>query len=105
MSILKQIFFIDIESVPQSQYAETDYSILEFFNKKFRYEIDKEANYSGDFDAQTAEMSLAEKKLWNKKAALHAEFGKIVCVTIGKLQESGNFYIKSFYGRDEKKIL
>ena len=38
------------------------------------------------------------------KAALYAEFGKIVCITVG-LPHGGNFVVKSFYGDDEKTII
>jgi uncharacterized protein YprB with RNaseH-like and TPR domain len=62
------------------------------------------------------------KKLWDKKAewikrkddddpesvyeraGIYAEFGKIVCISVGFLKDT-EFRLKSFYGDDEKKIL
>jgi predicted PolB exonuclease-like 3'-5' exonuclease len=66
------------------------------------------------------------KKLWDKKAAfikkddsqtsgdvypragIYAEFGKIICISVGYFNRSGNnwqFRLKSFYGDDEKMLL
>jgi predicted PolB exonuclease-like 3'-5' exonuclease len=42
------------------------------------------------------------------RAAIYAEFGKIICISAGYFTRSGNhwqFRIKSFYGDDEKCIL
>jgi 3'-5' exonuclease len=42
------------------------------------------------------------------RAAIYAEFGKIVCISCGVLQNSGNekkIVLKSFYGDDEKTLL
>jgi len=45
-----------------------------------------------------------------KDAAIYAEFGKIICISVGAMKvdkEKGNlkFKIKSFYGHEEKNIL
>lgn len=65
------------------------------------------------------------KHLWNKKAALlakngespeemypragiYAEFGKVICVSVGIFGSRGNqliFRVKSYYGHDESKLL
>ena len=34
-----------------------------------------------------------------------AEFGKIICISIGKLEKNDKLFIKSFYGDDEKQLL
>lgn len=42
------------------------------------------------------------------RAAIYAEFGKIVCISCGCLQTNGGdkkLVIKSYYGHDEKKLL
>jgi 3'-5' exonuclease len=42
------------------------------------------------------------------RAAIYAEFGKIICISCGVLQNSGaekKLVLKSFYGDDEKSIL
>ena len=91
--VLENILFLDIETVPQ----HPDYSKL----------------------------SEAEQKLWGRKAGIlarneetpeeiyakagiYAEFGKIVCITVGALTGPANdrgFRLKSFYGDDEKQLL
>lgn len=45
--------------------------------------------------------------LWLKKASLHPEFGRIVCVSFGVWSDEHCLLerITSFYGNDEKKIL
>ncbi len=43
-----------------------------------------------------------------ERAGIYAEFGKIVCISVGfmvKKQDEFAFRLKSFYGDDEKKIL
>ena len=88
---IERILFLDIETVPQV----------------------------GNWD----EVSEEEKKLWDKKtlrqrgedvsaadfyqdrAGIMAEFGKIICISVGMLEKDNRLKIKSFYGDDEKKLL
>lgn len=102
---IRGINFIDIETTQVSDYSETDYKKLDLFWKKFKSEIDKVVDYSGDFDAQNGEFDLAAKKVWMEKSALTAEFGKIICICIGRLSSDGKFYIKKIYGDSEKELL
>ncbi|MBV2223578.1 MAG: ribonuclease H-like domain-containing protein, partial [Cloacibacterium sp.] len=69
------------------------------------------------------ELSETEKKLWDKKtinqrkedftaeefymerAGIMAEFGKIICISIGMLEKNGSLLIRSFFDEDEKKLL
>jgi 3'-5' exonuclease len=42
------------------------------------------------------------------KAGIYAEFGKVICISVGFVKETGNgkiLRVKSFYGDDEKQIL
>lgn len=67
-------------------------------------------------------LSEQEKNLWDKKtfyqrkeepaeeyyaqrAGVMAEFGKIICITVGMIDKSGKLKITSFYDDDEQKIL
>lgn len=88
---LEKILFLDIETVPQ-------YSVWE-------------------------ELSEADQKLWDKKTArqrteevsaedfyldrggIMAEFGKIICISVGMLEKNETLKIKSFAGDDEKVLL
>lgn len=43
-----------------------------------------------------------------ERAGIYAEFGKIICISCGYIQGSGEdkkLHIKSYYGNDEKKLL
>ncbi len=92
---ITKILFLDIETVPQKK----------------------------DYD----QLSDAEKQLWDKKtdqlnsrnvepipssemydrAGIYAEFGKIVCISVGFIAAGSVpvLRIKSFYGEDEKQLL
>lgn len=67
-------------------------------------------------------LSEQEKNLWDKKtfyqrkeepaeeyyaqrAGVMAEFGKIICITVGMIDKSGKLKITSFYDDDEQKVL
>jgi 3'-5' exonuclease len=80
--------FIDIETVPRYENPEEHPEFLELFKKKFQKDIE---------DRHWQEV-------YEQKAGLTAEFGKIICVSMG-YEQSGSFNTKSFYGEDEKKLL
>lgn len=88
---IERVLFLDIETVPQYEHWQ--------------------------------ELSDTEKKLWEKKTAFQrkddvsaevfygeragimAEFGKIICISIGMIDKAGKLQIKSFAGDDEKTLL
>lgn len=73
--------FIDIESVPRYQYwDQVPHELEVLFTKKFEREIIEQFN-------EHTPMADAHAQVWKEKAALFAEFGKIVCVSIGLLSE------------------
>lgn len=50
---------------------------------------------------------VSEAKIFEEKAAIQAEFGKIVCISTGYITRNSEndeleFKTKSFYGEDEK---
>lgn len=87
---LDKILFLDIETVPLAsdwnELSETDQHLWE---KKTRFqrkeEITGEEFYS--------------------RAGVMAEFGKIICISVGMTDKNETLKIKSFYGDDEKKLL
>jgi len=92
---LKYILFIDIETVSSApEYNKLDERFKDLWAKKMRWQIEKEN--------KTAEQLY-------EKAAIWAEFGKIVCISAGYVVEEKNekkiFRLKSFYGHNEKNIL
>ncbi|MCU0442060.1 MAG: ribonuclease H-like domain-containing protein [Bacteroidia bacterium] len=91
---LSKVLVLDIETVSQQpQYENLDDRWQQLWNKK------SNTLYPKNDQAPDA--------LYNR-AAIYAEFGKIICISAGYFQRSGNhwnFRVKSFYGDDEKIVL
>lgn len=89
------ILFLDIETVPQfSGYNEIPDDWRKLWDTK-------SASLVKYHEGQTNETLYP-------RAGIYAEFGKIVCISCGVMQGSGNqrkIILKSFYGDDEKKLL
>lgn len=89
------ILFLDIETVSASKnYKALSSSFQNLWDKK-------QANI-----IRNTEISADEG--YEQKAALYAEFGKIVCISCGYLSKEDNkevLRIKSFYGDNETKLL
>ena len=47
---------------------------------------------------------LTDEQMWEEKAGLHPEFGRIVCASYGYIKE-GEMKLTSYYGEDEVDIL
>lgn len=90
---LSDVLFLDIETVAKYEnYSELPEQEKALWEKKFSKTLK---------EGQTIEDSYSN-------AALYAEFGKIVCISIGAAYPKGNdthFKLSSFYGHDEKKLL
>ena len=91
---LHKLFIVDIETVPQSP----DYTMLSNeWKGRWRQKI-----------AKTIPESTTPEDSYRQRAGILAEFGKIVCISIGCFHENNgeqNFLIKSVYGDDEKTLL
>ncbi|MEZ4721330.1 MAG: 3'-5' exonuclease [Flavobacteriales bacterium] len=91
---LNNILFLDIETVPQHptmKKAPDEYQKL--WSEKAQYLLREEDDtVESVFD----------------RAGIYAEFGRIVCISVGYINERGSgreLRIKSFYGDDEKILL
>ena len=88
---LEKVLFIDIETVPQSgdwnSLSETDQNLWDKKTKIQRKE---------DFTAE---------EFYKERGGIMAEFGKIICISVGILEKNEKLMIKSFSGDDEKKLL
>lgn len=90
---LNKVIFIDIETVSQEesfQHLSDEWKAL--WEKKSTYLIKDEES---------------PESIYNR-AGIYAEFGKVICISVGVFREFTNkreFRIKSFYGKDEKEIL
>lgn len=93
-----QILFLDIETVP----AYVDYEAMpEVFQQLWR---DKSRKYSSE--------GLPPEELYFQKAGIHAEFGKIVCISAGYFPDpklgvhaENSFRITSFASDNEAELL
>jgi len=90
---LKNILFLDIETVPeQENYDNLSDLSKELFSKKTQYQRKTEDIAPNEF---------------YERAGIWAEFGKIICISVGYFileKNQYHFRIKSFYGK-EKDIL
>lgn len=90
---LYNILFLDIETVPKEEKWENlNKEEQELFAQKTLYQRKEE--YSA--------------KAFYERAGIWAEFGKIICISVGYFSEINNnrkFRVKSFFGDDEKKLL
>ena len=88
---LENILFLDIETVPQfSDFSDLPDNFKELWTEKsktFREEKPADEVY--------------------KRAGIYAEFGKIICISVGIITErpERKLRLKSFYGDDEKVLL
>ena len=91
---LSKILFLDIETVPLVYYhKDLDKKSQELWNKKTTFLQQRE--------------NLGPDEIYDK-AGIYAEFGKIVCISVGfVVQLAGEIQIrlKSFASKDEKKLL
>ena len=89
---LEKILFLDIETVAQQpDFNSVDERLQKFWEQKAKY-------LAAD---ETPEEAYS-------RAGIYAEFGKIVCISVGFITYEGsekNLRLKSFYGDDEKLLL
>jgi predicted PolB exonuclease-like 3'-5' exonuclease len=86
------IMFLDIETVPVlSSFERLEPSMQALWEKK-------SANFRKE-DQTAADVY--------QRAGIYAEFGKIICISVGLLKDKNpyGFRLKSFFGEDEKTIL
>lgn len=90
---LNNILFLDIETVPQEEnWKNLSEETKELYEKKTQYQRK---------EAFTAEAFYDRAGIW-------AEFGKIICISVGYFVEIDNlnqFRVTSFFGDDEKQLL
>ncbi|HIP37426.1 MAG TPA: 3'-5' exonuclease [Crocinitomix sp.] len=91
---LDKILFLDIETVPEVyKFSDLDEKTAELYLQKNKYLIDKD--------------NLTEDEAY-ERAGVFAEFGKIVCISCGIVNNTSNgrqIRMKSFANDDEKQLL
>ncbi len=98
---LSNILFIDIETVSQfATFGELDDTFKDLWRQKTKQLLKKY-----DSDTATADTDAAEQY---GRAAIYAEFGKIICISVGRLTEKEGewtLHLKSFAHHDEATLL
>lgn len=89
---LEHVLFLDIETVPQEEFfTQMDPEMQALWEQKTQYQRREEYTPEEFYD----------------RAGIWAEFGKIVCISVGYFQIKGdirNFRVTSFFG-EEKELL
>lgn len=91
---LEKIVFIDIETAPMvASFQELPSRLQELWKKKLLKET--ATDESPDWES-----------LYMNRAAIFAEFGKIICISVGLYSKKDEvFKIKSFYSENESELL
>jgi 3'-5' exonuclease len=93
---LRDILFLDIETVAVTENFQS-------LNERMKVQWSRKAAFLKREEQQT------DEDLFNQRAGIYSEFGKIICIGIGMLfdHESGSIGLKtkSYYGDDEKRLL
>lgn len=91
---LDKVLFLDIETVPQVyEFEKLDEKAQTLFQSKTRFMQNEEKSFS---------------QLYDDRGGIYAEFGKIVCISVGFINETSTgkqIRLKSFYHDDEEVLL
>lgn len=88
---IDRILFLDIETVPEVP----EFNLLAENRKEL---------WAKKVEKQLGEDETAED-FYEKRAGILAEFGKIICISVGLVVNDNKIRLNSFYGDDENKIL
>jgi len=90
---LEHILFLDIETVPQEEFfTQMDPEMQALWEQKTQYQRKDEFSPEAFYE----------------RAGIWAEFGKIVCISVGYFQIKGdirNFRVTSFFGEEKELLL
>lgn len=92
---LSNILFLDIETVSQ-------YESHEKLPERFKPLFEKKVSYFSEKEGYT------QAEAYSKRAAIFAEFGKVITIGLGFFSKEGNdwfFRVKCLMGHDEKELL
>jgi predicted PolB exonuclease-like 3'-5' exonuclease len=93
---LSKILFLDIETARSTKaYNELSEGMQKMWELKSQ-------------NIEPKDGSLSPEEKYYEKAAIYAEFGRVICISCGFIYEKDGemfFKVKSFFGKDEKKIL
>ncbi|MBL1278983.1 MAG: 3'-5' exonuclease [Fluviicola sp.] len=91
---LEKVLFLDIETAPLIyKFEDLDEKAKALFEAKTRFQQSEEKSFS---------------QLYDERGSIFAEFGKIVCISVGFVTNSSTgrqIRMKSFYHEDEETLL
>ena len=91
---LEKILFLDIETAPQVyKFTELDDTTRKLFEQKTRFQANSEEEFEG---------------LYDQRSSILAEFGKIICISVGFVNENSlgrEIRMKTFDHQDEETLL
>jgi 3'-5' exonuclease len=97
--ILENCLFLDVETATGYLDFETltleDPRLAELWSRRAKYYRTVYEDMNG----------LDDSEIYKEKATLEPEFSRVVCVSFGVVQETGQTRMTSFYGEDEEDIL
>jgi predicted PolB exonuclease-like 3'-5' exonuclease len=99
LNTIKKTLFLDIETV-------AEYKTLEELKQNNAYKAqlwESRSEYLRRRYIENENLSSAE--LYQLKAGLHAEYARIVCISIGLQKNDNKVQVLSYYGHDEAKII
>lgn len=88
---IERVLFLDIETVPY-------YGTWEDVPENEQYLWDKKTKTQRKDDITAGDFYM-------ERAGIMAEFGKIICISVGMVDQNNTLRIKSFADHDEKKLL
>jgi 3'-5' exonuclease len=93
---IRDVVFLDIETVAQHyEYAELDERLKSQWARKASF--------------LKRDSELTDEQIYKERAGIYAEFGRIICIAVGKFSENENGELvlrtKAYYGDDEKTLL
>jgi 3'-5' exonuclease len=87
---LQNILILDIETVPQfASFEELPENMQKLWDSKTFYQRKNQETPSEFYE----------------RAGIWAEFGKIVCISVGIFKNNQSFRVKSYFSHDEKELL
>lgn len=93
---LRDVLFLDIETVAVSNNFQA-------LDERLKVQWSRKASFLKREDGQS------DEDLFHERAGIYAEFGKIICISVGKLfdHESGELGLKTkaFYGHEEETLI
>lgn len=88
---IERVLFLDIETVPAfGNWKEVSIEEQQLWEKKTKWQRGEEISAEGFYE---------------EKGGVMAEFGKIICISVGMLGKNNKLRINSFFGDNEARLL